>query len=257
VVNRIRAAVAAGEPAFGTFIYSPDPAIVELIGIAGFDFVVIDTEHASLGRRDVGNLVRAADGKGMSALVRVTRVEEVAAFLDAGAAGIVAPHFGPNDASRALAASVRYPPQGTRGACTCSRSVDYGIGDLATAARDADREMWVLGLIEDQASADAIDEVLDMPGLDAVMAGRSDLAASQGTPGRLDDARVSGTVQRILDAAASHPRITPVAYATTPADAAKWRSCGAQVVICSIDYKVLSLAYAAMASELRSTVGVA
>ncbi len=252
MVNRIRATLAAGRPAFGTFVYSSDPAIVEVIAAAGFDFVVMDTEHASLGRRDVENLVRTADGKGMSALVRVTRVEDVAAFLDAGAAGIVAPHFGTDEASRALAASVRYPPAGTRGACTCSRSVDYGIGDLATAAREADQEVWVLGLIEDRTAADAIHEVLEVPGLDAVMAGRSDLAASYGVPGRLDDERVAAAAQQILDAAAATHRVTPVAYATSPADAAAWRQRGAQVVVCSIDYKVLALAYAAIASELRS-----
>jgi 2-keto-3-deoxy-L-rhamnonate aldolase RhmA len=252
VVNRIRQALAAGERAFGTFVYSPEPAVVELIGAAGLDFVVIDMEHASLGRRDVENLVRAADGRGMSALVRVSRIEDVAAFLDAGAAGIVAPHFGADHESRKLAASVRYPPAGIRGACTCSRSVDYGIGELAATAHEADREMWVLGLVEDQAAVEAIDDILDVAGLDAVMVGRSDLAASYGVPGRLDDERVSAAVQRVLDAAAAHPRITPVAYATTAAEAAAWRERGAEVVVCSIDYKVFALAYAAMAAELRS-----
>ena len=76
-LNTVRRLVAEGKPAFGTFVYSPDPAIVELIGAAGFDFVIVDTEHASLGRRDVENLVRAASGRGISAFVRVNRVEDV------------------------------------------------------------------------------------------------------------------------------------------------------------------------------------
>ncbi|HKP16948.1 MAG TPA: aldolase/citrate lyase family protein [Gaiellaceae bacterium] len=251
-MNRVRRLVADGQPANGTFVYSPDPAVVELIGAAGFDFVVVDTEHASLGRREVENLIRAADGKGMSALVRVNRIEDVAATLDAGAAGIVAPRFGADAASRELAASLRYPPAGTRGACTCSRSVDYGIQDLASVAAAADEEVWLLGLIEDRAAVEALDDVLAVPGLDAVMPGRSDLAASYGVPGRLDDPRVTAAVEQILDAAAARPGIAAVVYATDAEDAQRWRRRGAQVVVCSIDYKILARAYAAIARELKA-----
>jgi 4-hydroxy-2-oxoheptanedioate aldolase len=250
VLNKIRSLVAAGEPVFGTFVYSPDPAVVELIAAAGLDFVIVDTEHASLGRREVENLIRAADGRGISALVRVQRPDDVAATLDAGAAGIVAPHFAADDLSRELAASVRYPPAGTRGACTCSRSVDYGLQDFAASVGPANDEVWLIGLVEERGSVEALDDVLAVPGLDAVMPGRSDLAASYGVPGQLDDPRVLAAVERVLGVAVERG-VTPVVYAKDAQDAQAWRRRGVPVIVCSIDYKVFAQAYGAVARALR------
>ncbi len=247
----IRAALEEGRPAFGTFVYSPDPAVCELVGAAGFDFVVVDTEHASLGPRDVENLVRAADTRGIAALVRVTRPDAVTTSLDAGAAGIVLPHFGADERSRVLVASARYHPAGDRGACTGSRAVAYGLDDFAAYAARSNEDVLVVGQIEDAASVEALDEVLSMPGLDAVLPGRSDLAASYGVAGRLDDPAVTGALDRIAEAAARHG-VTLGMYVTGAAAGREWRHRGARLIVCSIDYKVLSAAYAALLSELHA-----
>jgi 4-hydroxy-2-oxoheptanedioate aldolase len=250
-LNTVRRLVAEGKPAFGTFVYSPDPAIVELIGASGLDFVIVDTEHASLDRRDVENLVRAASGRGISAFVRVSRVEDVTSSLDAGAAAIVAPHFAADERSRLLAESVRYHPEGSRGACTCSRAVDYGITDFATYVPAANEEVWFVGMIEDAAAVEALEDVLATPGLDAVMPGRSDLAASYGVPGQFDHDLVVGALDRILEETARHPRAVPAMYVTSPDDARRWYERGVQVLVYSIDYKVVAGAYAGIARELR------
>src|SRR5438128_2676323 len=115
-------------------------------------------EHASLDRRDVENLVRAANARGMTAFVRVTSVDAATTSLDAGAGGIVVPHFGPDERSRELAASARYHPDGSRGACTCSRAVDYGIADFASYVAEANEDVWVVAQIEDAQAVERIEE---------------------------------------------------------------------------------------------------
>jgi len=248
--NAIKHALEEGRSAYGTFVYSPDPGICEVIGAAGFDFVVIDTEHASLDRRDVENLIRAADARGITALVRVTEQEQVSPSLDAGAGGIVIPHIGPDDRSRVLAASIRYQPQGTRGACTGSRAVDYGLADFASYVAEANRELWLLGQIEDASAVESVDTVLALPGLDAVLPGPSDLAADFGVPGQLEHPLVREALESIA-AACARTGVTLAAYVTSAAAGREWRARGAGLIVCSIDYKVLAGAYAALARELR------
>src|SRR5580704_18431048 len=116
-------------PALGTFIFSRDPAATEIAGSAGFDFTVIDTEHAPLDAICLADHVRAAESFGITPWVRVGRYDaaEVGRLLDAGAQGIIFPHFGlnPDSAAEALAAA-RYAPKGSRPTCTGMRGSSYG-----------------------------------------------------------------------------------------------------------------------------------
>src|SRR3954470_16562060 len=111
-VERVR----AGSGAVGTFVFSSDPAITEIIGGAGFDLAIIDTEHATLSFADLVSHGRAAAAVGLSWWVRVGSFNpaEIGKILDTGAQGVVLPHFGLNtEQSRQMAASLRYPPRGT------------------------------------------------------------------------------------------------------------------------------------------------
>jgi 4-hydroxy-2-oxoheptanedioate aldolase len=201
----------------------------------------------------VEQLVRAADARGISALVRVARPDAVTTALDAGAAGVVLPHFGADDRSRELAAAARFHPAGTRGACTGSRAVAYGLDDFGAYAARANEDVLVVGQIEDAASVEALDDVLAVPGLDAVLPGRSDLAAEYRVAGQLDHPVVTAALDRVADAAVRRGVVLGM-YVTGGAAGREWRERGARLIVCSIDYKVLSGAYAALLAELRGAV---
>ena len=132
--NRIRDLWAKGGLPIGTFIFSHDAAVVEIVGRAGFDFALIDMEHTSLEMRDVEAHIRAAAAVDIAALVRVPNFDGVVIgrVLDSGADGIVFPHFGRDrEASRLFAENLRYAPNGHRPSCTGVRSAGYGLAPFA------------------------------------------------------------------------------------------------------------------------------
>ena len=202
----------AGECVYGPFVFSPDPAHTELAGLDGFDFVIVDLEHAPLGVADVLAHIRAAAGAGLSVIVRVAvdAPVEAARLLDAGAAGIVFPHVGLSpERTQAAVSALRYGPEGTRPACTGVRAGGYGQRDFSEYVRRSNDTALAIGLIEDAAVVGRIGEVLDSVALDVVLPGPGDLAASLGLPGALSHPRVRAEVDRIADAAQSRGRAGP------------------------------------------------
>jgi len=247
--------VARGERAVGTFVFSPDPAHTEIAAAAGLDLVVIDLEHAALGITDVLGHVRAARAAGVSCWARVGEPDpgQVSRLLDAGAHGVVLPHFGldPQATRRALSA-FRYAPRGSRGTCTGVRAVRYGVDGFADYAARSDRDSLAIGLLEDAEVIEDIDRVLaDLP-VGAVMpGGPGDLATSLGLRGQGTHPKVIEYSRRVIEAARRVPGMMAGVYVTDAASAAAWSELRPDFVICSIDYRVLARAYQEIDRELR------
>ncbi len=242
-----------GDCVYGLFVFSPDPAHTEIAGHAGFDFVIVDLEHAPLGIQDVLGHVRAAAGAGLSVIVRVAddTPAAVARLLDAGVAGIVFPHVGLSLGRTGAALSgLRYAPVGDRPACTGVRAAGYGLDPFADYVERANHTTLAIGLIEDVAVVDRLDAVLSSVRLDVVMPGPGDLAASLGRPGQLTHPRVRAEVDRIVDAVQARKGCSIGAYVGSTAEAAEWRKRGATFIAYSIDYKIL----AATLREIREAL---
>lgn len=232
-----------GACVYGLFVFSPDPAHTEIAGRAGFDFVIVDLEHAPLGIADVVAHVRAADAAGIATIVRVADNAPAAAarLLDAGAAGIVFPHVGLSQNETAAATrALRYAPAGERPACTGVRAAGYGLDDFGDYATRSNASALAIGLIEDAAAVARIDDVLSSAQLDVVLPGPGDLAASLGLPGQLEHPRVRAEVDRIVDAAEARRDCHVGAYVRSVEEAAEWRRRGARFIAYSIDYRILA-----------------
>ena len=232
-----------GDCVYGLFVFSSDPAHTEIAGRAGFDFVIVDLEHAPLDIRDVLGHVRAADAVGISVIVRVAddTPAQAARLLDAGVAGIVFPHIGLSFARTSAAASaLRYSPAGDRPACTGVRAADYGLSPFGDYVERSNHTTLAIGLIEDAAVVDRLDDVLSSIRLDVVMPGPGDLAASLGRPGELTHPDVRAEVDRIVDAVQARKGTNIGAYVASAKEAAAWRKRGATFIAYSIDYKILA-----------------
>jgi len=233
----------ANKPSIGTFVFSSDAATTEIAARAGFDLVICDLEHAPLGMADVVNHARAAQAFGASCWARIGShaVGEIGRVLDTGVQGVVLPHFGRDlAASREALSMFRFPPAGTRGTCSVVRGLRYKMDDPARELEAANARVLSVGLIEDKEAVDRIDEVVALPGLDAVMpGGPGDLAASLGLHGQGDHPAVQQAALRVVQAARRRPGLKVGVYLGNASSMDFWRDIPLDFYAISIDYRIL------------------
>ncbi|GAA0903143.1 HpcH/HpaI aldolase family protein [Pseudonocardia zijingensis] len=174
-------------PVLGTFVKIPALEIAEMVGEAGFDFVVIDTEHALLSVRDVYSMVVVYSRMGVAPLVRITdhSYGDAQRYLDAGAAGILVPHVSNGRQAADTMRQYLFPPDGTRGMGFASRAGLWGSlpGGAPEYVRVGREDVARIAMIEEKESVDDIAGILAAPGVDAVFIGPGDLSLSMGVPG--------------------------------------------------------------------------
>lgn len=219
-----------GATLHGSFAFLPSPSLVEVLGRAGLDFVIIDQEHSRKSWEIVEDMVRAAQLTGMAALVRVAWNEEkeILHALETGAAGIVLPFVESADDVRRAAAAMRFAPHGTRGTCTQTRANGYGArrSGFEEFARTVNRELLLVGQIESRKGLDAIEQIVAVDGgLDVVFLGRSDLASDLGKPGQVTDPDVEAASRRIIDTARAAGKVSGLAHYEA-AECTAWRERG-------------------------------
>jgi 2-keto-3-deoxy-L-rhamnonate aldolase RhmA len=232
-------------PLYGTFVFSSDPAMTEIAGAAGFDFVIVDREHTSLGWPEILGHARAASAARIPMLVRLTKADphEAMHALDLGAAGVVVPHFGLDvAATQETARAMRYNPGGNRGTCTGIRANAYGLGDFAEVAARADRDSVFMVQVEDAEVLDGLDDLLATIPVDGVLPGIADLSTSMGLPGQFGNPVVIAAVEKLM--AIARGRDVPIgAYVANPGQVKTWLGGAASFFVYSIDYKVVSEGY--------------
>jgi 2-keto-3-deoxy-L-rhamnonate aldolase RhmA len=171
----------ARELLLGTFIKTPVTHPVEIMGAVGFDFVVVDQEHAPFDRVDVDSLILAGRAAGIAVLVRVpgSEARDILPALDCGAQGVLVPHVGSRAKARDVVAEARYQG-GRRGFTNSSRAGRYGAAGFQEHVAGGDAGTAVLAMIEDVEALAVLPDIVATPGLDAVFIGRGDLSIALG-----------------------------------------------------------------------------
>jgi 4-hydroxy-2-oxoheptanedioate aldolase len=173
-------------PVVGTFVKIPALETAEILGEAGFDFVIIDTEHALLSVRDVYSMLVVYSRMGVAPLVRITdhSYGDAQRYLDAGAAGILVPHVSNAGQAADTMRQYMFPPAGTRGMGYASRAGLWGAlpGGAAEYVRTGQEDVGRIAMIEEQESVDDLAGILAAPGVDGVFIGPGDLSLSMGEP---------------------------------------------------------------------------
>ncbi len=253
--NQAKRRVADGRVVFGSFVFSAETAHVEILGLTGYDFAILDLEHAALSLREVERLVLAADAAGVTSIVRVpTQVPDlIGRVLDTGAQGLMLPHVKGRGEVLRISRAVRYPPDGIRGACTGVRAAGYTAIPFDLHVKQTAEEVWVLGLIEDAEAGAAIEEIVTS-GLDVVIPGPADLSASLGVPGQFQHPSVTDMADRVMKAASGSGRAVAGMYVANPAHAEQWIRKGARVIVYGIDTRVMCDAYRRGIEQMRAFV---
>ncbi len=174
-----------GRVVLGTFLFIPSPAVLEIVGRAGFDFVIIDTEHSPIGSLDtvlLENLVRAAEVSGVVPLVRLPEHSRIMAqkALDAGGMGVVVPGIRTAEECVDVVRSTKYPPMGDRGCCYLTRATGYTAGYTEDYWAEANRSTMVVPLIENREAVENLEAILGVDGIDFAFFGPRDYSMSLG-----------------------------------------------------------------------------
>ena len=233
--NEVRRRLAAGEEVHGLFSTVPDTAVVEMIGCAGYDFVILDCEHTLVDPQQLEHLIRAAEATGLTPFVRVPEADPGAILraLDAGAMGIVVPHVRERADVDAAIRAARYAPEGMR-SLNGGRGPGFGRIDLPTYIEQANAEIMVIALVEDAEGVTAIDEILSPGGVDLLLPGPGDLSQSYGVPWQVRHPRVQEAVRTLRAGCARHD-VPFCAMSTTPERRAEWHADGVRAFVLGED----------------------
>lgn len=247
----LRERLKSGPPLIATFSIIPSVEVVELIGLAGFDAIIIDLEHGSHGSEALGPLILAARARGIYPLVRVrtSRPSEIGAALDAGAAGVIVPQIGSLGEAEKAVRAARFAPEGNRGANPFVRAADYS-GRLEWFA-EANRDAAILLMIEGQSALLAADEIAALPNLDGIFIGPMDLSHALGVPGDMANPKVVDAIRSVI-AACKGAGITAGIFAGTPEAAKRWIGEGVTLTGVSADTITFLRALKAVVGEVKN-----
>jgi 2-keto-3-deoxy-L-rhamnonate aldolase RhmA len=184
--NRLKRKLKASEPALGCSLMFPSPQIVEMLGHAGFDWVLLDCEHGSLSLADVEVMAMAADAVDISPIARPrsNSATDIQSVMDRGVMGVQVPHINSAaDAQRAVSA-VKFGLGSGRGLAAGTRPDDWGLrAPMADFTIAANEQSLVCVQLEHETVISKIDEILRVEGIDVFFIGPSDLSQSMGHPG--------------------------------------------------------------------------
>jgi len=199
-IQSIRKALAGGKPSLGSWMQIPNGSVAEIMGAAGYDWVAVDMEHGAIGVEQLPDLFRALELGNTLPLVRVAEgtAKECKQALDAGAGGVIVPNVQSAAQLTAIRDACRWPPAGKRGVGFCRANL-FGR-NFQEYGREAQAPLLV-AMIEDIRAVQALDSILRIQGLDAILVGPYDLSASAACTGKFTHPRFKAALKKILQKA--------------------------------------------------------
>jgi 4-hydroxy-2-oxoheptanedioate aldolase len=202
--RRFKAKLRSGKPCFGAQLALSDPAVAEIFGRAGYDYLIVDTEHTSTGLPTVRAMLQAAAHTDAVLLARPLRLDadEIRRFLDLGSPGVLCPFINTGDEASRLVQACRYPPAGIRGFGPRRAGV-YGF-DGDEYFREANEAMICTAIIESEQAIENIDDIVRVDGFDGATIGPMDLSISLGCFKQFEHPRYLEAVETVRKACRRH-----------------------------------------------------
>jgi 2-dehydro-3-deoxyglucarate aldolase len=200
LAEKIKKKLKKGEPSIGSWMSMAHTSIAEILAMAGYDWVVIETEHTAIDVSEVMRLIMAIEQRGSIPLVRLAWNDPIQAkaVLDSGAAGVIVPMINTKQDAELAVQMTKYPPIGFRGV-GLARAHGYGQNFKEYVDR-ANSDSLLILQIEHIDAANNIEEILSVPGIDGTFIGPYDLSMSLGVPGQLNHPDVVNAKKKVLEA---------------------------------------------------------
>jgi 2-keto-3-deoxy-L-rhamnonate aldolase RhmA len=204
--RRFKSRLRGGEACIGAQLALSDPAVAEIFGRAGYDWLVVDSEHAANNNLTVRNMLQAAAHTSAVLLARPLRldVDEIRHYLDLGSPGVLCPFINTGEEARRLVQACRYPPAGIRG---------YGPRRAGVYGFDADEyfdrandDVICIPIIESKAGVQNIEAIVSVDGIDGIVIGPMDLSISLGIFKQFEHPAYLNAVEQVKAACQKHKK---------------------------------------------------
>jgi 4-hydroxy-2-oxoheptanedioate aldolase len=239
--NTVKQALKQGKLQLGTgFAQVRSPDVARILAAAGFHWAFLDTEHGGFDLETVQDLCRAAIPAGLSPIVRVADLQYslIARALDVGAQGIIFPRVESPELLAKAVSWAKFPPAGIRGFGLTPHFIDYEKATIAQMIEHENANTMVVLQIETKTAVDIRDELLAVPGIDAVLVGPVDLSISLGVPGDFQHPLMVEAMEKIRDSCVRHG-VAPGTQTRTLALAKFWRERGMRFLGCGSETGML------------------
>ena len=215
MTEKIKTILKDDKVSIGSWLSMAHESIAEILATAGYDWVVIETEHTTIDVSEVLRLIIAIEGRGAIPLVRLAWNDPIQAkaVMDAGAAGVLVPMVNTKADAEQAVKSIKYPPLGYRGV-GLARAQGYGV-TFDEYVQAANRDSLLFVQIEHIEAVQNIDEILSVPGIDGTYIGPYDLSMSLGLAGQLNHQKVEAAKQQVLERTMAHG-LTPGIHLVHP-----------------------------------------
>lgn len=241
--NRLR----ARELVVGSFIKTPHPIVIEIMGASALDFVILDAEHAPFDRGSIDLAMIAGRSVSCPVLVRVPSTDPslMLNVLDSGAAGVVVPHVKTAEDAEALARALHYGWDG-RGFAGTTRAADYARRSLVEHKALAREEVSLICQIEDPEGVENAAGIAAVEGVDALFIGRADLAVAYGQ----DDffaPEIADLSEKVLGVSGASTGL----YCAPNEETARWQTAGASFLVMGSEHSFMAAGAAAQVKKIR------
>lgn len=237
---------------YGPFCKIQDPAIVEIAALSGFDFVIIDMEHGPYSIESAQNMIRAAEARGITPVVRVTENSEtlILRTLDIGAKCIQVPQICSKKDAEKLVKATSFYPKGERGMCRYVRAADYTAIDGATHFGTANDQIMTIIHIEGMEGINNLEEIISVDGIDVIFLGPYDLSQSCGVPGQVHHEKVVNSMKYAVELAKKHGKAVGT-FTESIENAKMWTDIGVQYISYSVDVGLIMNAFKGINEQLN------
>ena len=252
IKNLLQDSLSKGETVHGPFCKIQDPAIIEIAALSGFDFVIIDMEHGPYSIESTQNMIRAAEARGITPVVRVTENSEtlILRTLDIGAKCIQVPQICTKADADRLVKSTKFYPKGERGMCRYVRAAEYTNISAPDHFGKANNDIITIIHIEGMEGINNLEEIVQVDGIDVIFLGPYDLSQSCGVPGQVNDPKVVEAMKGAVETAKKYGKFVGT-FTETPEKAKMWKDIGVQYISYAVDVGLVMNTFKEITTQLK------